>query len=72
MGVSSFFNVKQPKLGAVQMLKFLSNKNNLASLSEGICDVPESVLMLGGAFIADGDKFIHKWKDACPEETPKI
>ena len=72
MGISSFFNMQQHELGAGQMLKFISNINDLASPSEGICDVTDTVLMLGGAFVADGGKFIHKWKDARPGETPKI
>ena len=71
MGISSFFNMKQPKLGAGQMLKFLSNVNNFVSPSEGIFDVHDTILMLGSAFISEGDKFIHKWKDVCPEETHK-
>ena len=54
------------------MLKFLSNVNILASPSEGLCDVPDDVLVLGGAFIADGNQFSHKWKDVGPGEIPKI
>jgi len=72
MGMSSFFNMKQPKLGAGQMFKFLSNFNNLAPPSDGLGDIPDTVLMLGGTFIVDGDKFSFKWKDAYPGETPKI
>ena len=72
MGPIAFLNMKQPKLDPSRMFKFMSNFNSLAPPTENLGEIPDTVLMLGGTFVVDGDVFLYKWKDAYPGETPKI
>lgn len=75
LGSLSFSNIKKPKLGgAGQWLKYVSNFKNLAPIPDGesLRDIPDTVLMLGGTFVMNGDDLIYKWKDSYPGETPNI
>ena len=75
MASLSFSNIKKPKLGGVgQWWKYVSNFKNLAPIPDGgkFGDIPDTVLMLGGTFVMNGDDIIYKWKDSYPGETPNI
>ena len=71
----SLGNAKRPSLGGVgQWWKYIANFKNLAPIPNGqkLSDIPDTVLMLGGTFVVEGDTFLYKWKDVYPGETPEI
>jgi len=75
MASLSLSNIKKPNLGGVgQWWKYVSNFKNLAPIPDGgrFGDIPDTVLMLGGTFVMNGDEIIYKWKDSYPGETPNI